>query len=242
MNKSNSFLGFGVYHYDKKKPAIGFPIALQIIFHQKEILSKKFKNIGLVYSFPESVLVPFSLYDREKSQVLMNMMFGDVNHEDVLLTDVISERSMYNCYRIPGSLIEVIQNQFPDAASTHQYSLLLKNTAKESCQLTLIFYTQKIVVCFKTGDTYLLLNSFNYEAPEDVSYYLLNVCDQLKIEDPPVMIHGLIEENSPLFKEVYKYFSQISFAPFPDGRFYSDEISKFPSHYFSHIFAIDSCE
>ncbi|MGN6532538.1 MAG: DUF3822 family protein [Ginsengibacter sp.] len=240
--ESNSFVGFGVYHYDKKKPAIGFPIALQIIFHQKEILSKKFKNIGLVYSFPESVLVPFSLYEREKNQVLMNMMFGDLNQEDVLLTDVISERSMYNCYRIPGSLAEVIQNQFPNAVSTHQYSLLLKTTAEGSDQLTLIFYTQKVVVCFKTGEAYQLVNSFCYEAPEDVSYNLLNVCQQLKIEDPPVVVHGLIEENSPLFKEIYKYFSQISFAPLPVENFYTDEISKFPSHYFSHIFAIDSCE
>lgn len=238
----NSFLGLGVYHYDKSKPAVGLPIDLQIIFHQKEILSGKFKKVCVVYSFCKSTLVPFSVYDREKNEVMMNMMFGDLGQNETILTEVLTDKSLYNCYRIPTALVEVIQNQFPNACSRHQYSLLLKNSASGSNYLTLIFYTQKFIVCLIKDGKYQLVNSYNFETPEDVSYSLLNICDQFNMIDPHLFIHGLLEENSPLFKGIYKYFSDIQFASLPSENVYSEEIMKFPAHYFSYIFAIDSCE
>jgi hypothetical protein len=240
--ETKSFLGLGVYHYDKNKPAVGLPIALQIVFHQKEILSGNFKKVCVVYSFCESVLIPFSLYNRGKNDVLMNMMFGDINETETILTDVISDQSMYNCYRVPSAVVEVIQNQFPNASYTHQYLLLLKKSALENDELTLIFYTQKVIVCLKKDGKYQLVNSFNFETPEDVSYYLLNICQQFQVNEPRLIIHGLIEENSPLFKNIYKYFNNIELASLPAENIYSEEILKFPSHYFSYIFAIDSCE
>lgn len=239
---TNSFLGLGVYHFDKNKPAVGLPIALQVIFHQKEILSGKFKKVCIVYSFCQSTLVPFSVYDKEKNEVLMNMMFGDLGQNETIQTDVITDKSMYNCYRIPTALLEVIQNQFPDASCLHQYSLLLKNKSVEDDHLTLIFYTQKFIACLKKDGKYQLINSYNFETPEDVSYALLNICQQFNIADPQLIIHGLLEENSPLYKDIYKYFIDIQLASLPPENVYAEEINKFPPHYFSYIFAIDSCE
>jgi uncharacterized protein DUF3822 len=240
--ETNSFLGLGVYHFDKSKPAVGLPIALQVIFHQKEILGAKFKRVCVIYSFCESTLVPFSVYDREKNQVLMNMMFGDINNNQTILTDVITEQSMYNCYRVPTAVYEVIQNQFPTASTAHEYTLLIKKPLPETDQITLIFYTQKVIALVIKDGKVQLVNSFNYETPEDVSYSVLNICTQFNFQNPPLIIHGLLEENSPLFKEIYKYFTEIKLASLPEGSFYSEEITKFPSHYFSYIFAIDSCE
>lgn len=240
--ETNSFLGLGVYHFDKNKPAVGLPIALQILFHQKEIFSGKFKKVCVVYSFCQSTLIPFSMYDGDKNELLMNMMFGDLAQNETILTDRLPDQSMYNCYRVPTALLEVIQAQFADPSCSHQYSLLLKNAAVESDRLTVIFYTQKLVACLIKDGKFQLLNSYNFETPEDVSYTLLNICKQFNIADPHLIIHGLLEENSPLYKDIYKYFNDIELASLPSGSVYSDEIMKFPSHYFSYIFAIDSCE
>jgi hypothetical protein len=240
--ETNSFLGLGVYHFDKNKPAVGLPIALQILFHQKEIFSGKFKKVCVVYSFCQSALIPFSMYDPDKNEVLMNMMFGDLGQNETTLTDILPDESMYNCYRVPTALLEVIQTQFADPSSSHQYSLLLKDTVVENDRLALIFYTQKLVACLIKDGKFQLLNSYNFETPEDVSYTLLNICKQFNIADPHLIIHGLLEENSPLYKDIYKYFNDIELASLPSDSVYSDEIMKFPSHYFSYIFAIDSCE
>ena len=239
---ANSFIGLAVYHYDKSKPPVGLPIALQILFHQNEILSRKFRKVQVVYSLVQSILIPFSLYDREKNQSLMNMMYGDLHSNETILTDVIAQQSIYNCYRISSALYEVVQTQFPDALSVHQYSLLLKTSIIEKDKLSVIFYTQKMVVTLIKDGKIQLINSFKYRTPEDVSYILLNICHQFEIESISLEISGLIEENSALYKEIYKFFTEIELVKLPEGINYSEEITQYPSHYFSHIFAINSCE
>lgn len=236
------FLGVGIFHFDSTKLAVGFPIALQVLFHQNEILSRNFKKVCIVYSFPQSTLVPFSLYNREKNQVLMNMMFGDVDDNDVVLTDVIPGQSMYNCYRLAAATLEMVKNQFPQSSNTHQYSLILKKPVEKIDRLSVIFYTQKVVVHVVKDGRHQLLNSYNFTTAKDISYNLLNICKQLNLQNIKIFLYGLIEENSALFKEIYNYFDDVIFAGFREGHSYSEEIKQFPSHYFSHIFDIDSCE
>lgn len=240
--EKNAFLGVAIYHYDKSKHPVGFPIDLQVIFHQEKILSGKFKKIKLVYSLPQSVLVPFNMYKREYDSHLMNLMHGDVQENEILLSDVVVSQSMYNCYRVSAAIYEALQTQFPHAESMHQYSLLLKGAATSEDRLSVIFYTRKIVVCLVKEDKYQLVNSYCYQTPEDVGYILLNLCRQFHIQDIHLEVGGLLEENSALYEELYKYFTDINFKEFFDGILVSDEIAKYPSHYFSHLFAIDQCE
>ena len=240
--EKNSFLGLAVYHFDQKKPAVGFPIALQVLFHQKDVFRKKFRKVCVVYSYPQSVLIPFPMYRREKNQTIMNMMFGDVDGADMILTDVVTGQSMYNCYRLPAATLEMIKNQFPNASMAHQYSLLLKNSAEEDERLSVIFYSKKIVVNLIKEGKHQLVNSYMYNTPQDVAYTLLNICSQFGIKKNRLEVSGLIEENSPLYKEIYKYFDEIQLSGFREGSNYSEEISAFPSHYFSNLFDLDSCE
>lgn len=237
----NTFAGLAVYHYDRNKPPVGFPIALQIIFHQKKILSQNFKKVKIVYSLPQSTLIPFHIYNRENNGNIMNLMHGDLYQNETLLSDVITTQSMYNCYRIPTAIYEILQSQFPHAESMHQYSLLLKEPATSANKLCIIFYTRKIIVSLIKDGKYQLVNSYNYKTPEDVGYVLLNLCHQFNIKDVSLEISGLLEENSSLYKEIYKFFTDIRFAGLPEDISVSPEIAKYPSHYFSYIFAIDSC-
>lgn len=240
--EANSFLGLAVHHFDQTKPAVGFPIALQVIFHQKEIFSKNFKKVCIVYSFPQSVLIPFSMYQHEKNQTVMNMMFGDVDSDDMILTDVIADQSMYNCYRLPAATFDMVKTKFPNASIAHQYSLIFKNPVVANDRLLVIFYTRKIVVDLVKDGRHKVVNTYTYHEPQDVSYILLNICQQLEIKNIHLVISGLIEENSALYKEIYKYFDDIELSGFRDGYKYSEEINALPSHYFSNIFDIDSCE
>lgn len=238
----NSFIGLGIYHFDNSKPAEGFPIALQILFHQKEFLCKNFKKVSIVYSFPQSVLIPFPIYKRENNKTLMNMMFGDLETNETILTDVIPDQLMYNCYRIPTATIEVIQSHFKDTSVMHQYSLILKRTEQELNKMSVIFYTHKLVVNLIKDGKHQLLNSYSYQTPADVSYILLNILHQSKIQNIHLEISGLIEENSALYKEIYKYFDDIKLSDYREENVYSEELKAFPSHYFSYIFDMDSCE
>lgn len=239
--ETNSFLGIAVYHFDHSKLAVGFPIALQVLFHQQEIFSKKFRKVCVVYSFPQSVLIPFSIYNPERNQTVMNMMFGDVEANELILTDDIANQSMYNCYRLAPAILEMVKSQFPNATFFHQYSHLLKKTVAENDRMRVIFYSQKIVVNLRKEAKDVLVNTFNYTAAQDVSYILLTICQQFGVKNIQIQISGLIEENSVLYKEIYKYFDDIELSGFREGYQYDQGITALPSHYFTHIFDIDSC-
>ena len=87
----------------------------------------------------------------------------------------------------------------------------------------------------------LFINTFSYNTNEDVLYILLNTCQQFEAENIAVEISGMIEINSILAEEIYKYFSSVSFAKLPAGCNFSEEIQRLPSHYFSYLFETDVC-
>lgn len=236
------FSALGVYHFDKTTPPVGFPIALQILFHQNKLLSEKFKKVTIVYSFSQSVLIPFSIYNSQHNNEALNLIHGDVQNNSIVLTDVIAECSMYNSYRIPSSIYNIITQQFPDASHMHQYSALLQQPISERNKLSIIFYVHKIVVALIKDGKYQLINCYNYSKAEDVTYVLLNICKQFEVENIDLQITGLLEKNSALYKEIYKYFQTIDLNPLPENKNYTEEITQHPAHYFSHIFALDLCE
>lgn len=238
--KQDSFVALSVYHLDKSTPPVGFPIALQIVFHQNQLLSEQFKKVVIIYSFSESVLVPFSLYDGMQNEDVLNLVHGDLPNNDTILTDIITGKNMYNCFRISTAALEVINTQFPNANSFHQYSFLLRQSTEKD-KLSIIFYSQKMVVSLIKSGKHQLINSFNYHSPEEVSYTLLNIRQQFDVPDIDIEIYGLVEKKSSLFKEIYKYFQNVEMAVLPEGKNVSEEILQYPAHYFSHIFALDSC-
>ena len=105
-----------------------------------------------------------------------------------------------------------------------------------------IFYTRKIIVSLIKDENYQLINSYNYHSPEDVGYILLNLCRQFDIQNIRLEVSGLLEENSALYKELYKFFTDINFKILSETTVVSEEIAKYPSHYFSYLFEIDSCD
>jgi hypothetical protein len=86
------------------------------------------------------------------------------------------------------------------------------------------------------------INTFSYNTADDVLYILLNTCKQFEVDNIPVEISGMIEMNSPLTKEIRKYFSSVSFTELPPGCNYAEEIANHPAHYFGYIFRVDPCE
>ncbi len=237
--ETNTFIALAVYHFTNIIPGNHFPI-FQKIFEDTSLLSENFMNVNIIYSFPESVLVPFSMYNSKNNAEVLNMIHGDFTENDVIVTDVLLDHKVYNCYRMPSEIIRETGNRFPRGKGLHQYSLLIKNISADGSKLSVIFYPHKIVVTLSKDGKVLLINSFSYKAAEDVSYILLNVCRQFEIESIPLEVSGLIEKDSSLFKEIYKYFDPVTFTPLPAEINFSEEINQYPPHYFSHFFGFDS--
>src|SRR5258708_7843232 len=240
--EQNLYVAMAVFQFEKGTDHNDYGNILQDVIQTQSLLSGNFKKVCIMYSFAESVLIPFSLYSSLENENVLNLVHGDLQNNTSVLTDLITESGVYNAYRISSPILKVFKSNFPDAENIHQYSVLLKQPHSKEDKLNIIFYPQRIVLKLDKKGRAEFINSFHYDTAEDVSYILLNTCNQFDIENIPVEVSGLIEKDSALHKEIYKYFETIDFASLPAAFTYAEGITQQPRHYFSHIFAIDSCE
>lgn len=239
--KEQKFIGVAVYNFDRSRPQAGFHIALQILFSTKPFLAKKYQKVTVVFSTTESTLIPFQLFDSETAGEALKLVVGNLSPDYTGITDLITEKGYYNSYRISNDIFNTVLGRFSNMESWHQYSVLLGRHSSTENKMYAIFYSYKMVVSLFVEGKCRLVNSFNYQYAEDVSYYLLSVREQHGFDDIPIEVSGFIEKDSTLYLELYKYFKEISFADLPPFCEYSEDIARFPSHYFSHLFELDPC-
>jgi len=240
--EDSRYIAAAIFQFENETNSKGYLDELSELINTKPLLTSSFKKVSITWSFKESVLIPFNLYSSMENENVINLIHGDIAPGTHILTDLIAARGVYNAYRVPASFYHLLQSGFPDAEHIHQYSVFLNSLQAKSNGLFVIFYPNRIVVRLNKGGRIEFVNSFSYSTAEDVSYILLNTCKQFEVSNVPLEVAGLINKNSNLFKEIYKYFAVINFAELPKTCHYTEEILTQPAHYFSYIFAIDSCE
>jgi hypothetical protein len=101
---------------------------------------------------------------------------------------------------------------------------------------------QFLVAVFK-DKAIQILQSYNYQTPDDVSYYLLSICNRFQISQEKVVliVSGLLDEQSRLYQELLKYFLHVQWDRLPDGVRLDSVFSQFPSHYFSPLLKMALC-
>ena len=173
---------------------------------------------------------------------MLQLVYGDIAERSIK-SDLMYKYNLYNIYGVPAGVFSLINAKFPTAIHTHEYSVLPDIIKPGGNHLYCIFGNSYINVMLIKDHKLQVIQHFYYQSAEDAVYYLLNICQVYDATTADVMVHlsGMIEKESILYREVYKYFLNIEFEKLPENFNYSDEIKKLPQHLFSHLFAIVSC-
>jgi hypothetical protein len=220
---------------------------LREILENDPLLKRTVKETLLVYNFPESSLVPEALFSMDTNKDMVDIVHGNLQ-KGLVLSEKIPWWELFNVYRISPDLHHLLQQQFSAGKYWHFYSLLLKSykmfdSADGQDCLKVIFYPDKMVTLVIRGGKVHLMQTFHYQDARDVAYHLLNTCRQLGInpEEIKVLVGGLIDRQSALSEELYKYFLQIDFERIDESIKITDELKELPLHYFSSILKMAVC-
>lgn len=213
---------------------------LKTIFKEQPLLHKNYNKVFVSYSGEESALLPEELHQTGEDELLLNTLYGDLQH-GATATDHVSEKKIYNVYRMPAALRQVIVDKFPLAVFKHQYSLLIKQGFATGDLLSIIFYKDTFIAALVIAGELQIIHTYSYKSGADVVYHLLNICHQFKMQLVSLQVGGMIEIDSDLHKELHHYFPQISFNELPSGYEFTNALKKLPPHYFSHLFSLASC-
>jgi Protein of unknown function (DUF3822) len=205
--------------------------------------NESFYKVIIGYSFAEKVLVPDDLYKYEDAETLLNAGFGTGVHTTIIVEPVVN-RQLHTVFRMPTALYEWAEKKFNNAQYFHTVSLLLKKDTGIYKDLLRIDIKSEAfsVLVFKDGKLQLAQNR-EYISPEDVLYYLLKIIQQFSLsqQDVRLVLSGLIEEESTLYRELYKYFIHLEFESIPAGIKPDSVFYEHPAHYFSSLLNLASC-
>jgi Protein of unknown function (DUF3822) len=239
---TNTVTACAVYHFAPGISAAAIATQLQQLFDTAPLLAQPYKKTDFVYAFNQAILTPHEVYNAVNNTEMLDGVFGDAA-ETVLKTDFVYRQNLHNVYRVPAAVNAVVNTAFMAANSTHQYSLLADAYSGEGNRLHAIFYTHSLTVLLRREGKLQVIQHFDYDTPETAAWHLLNTCRNFDVaaNDAELVLHGMIDNKSALYAELYKYFQNISFAGLPDGLKYSIEVAAMPHHFFSHLFAMMLC-
>jgi hypothetical protein len=188
--------------------------------------------------FPQSLFVPQPLFKNDHS--MLDVVYDQPAQE--YCHDVIGEWQIINLYSLPKSIYRLFSERFgsPQFFHVHTPSLRVYNGFINENQISVHFNTQDFRVLVKTGQQLQLAQIYQYQSPLDVVYYLLKICYEFGIDQSSVyvILSGLVEADSSLYKEIHQYFLEVHFAA---ATTLSVPAHSHPQYYFTSLYNLAAC-
>ncbi len=228
---------FGYYTAEEDEPDYAK------FFENNPVMNNRYYQTAVAYDANECVQIPSAVYKYEDGQIHLDTVYGrEVNAN--IISENVPAFNLYNVYRMPANLQSTISKKFASGKFWHFYTVVLKNMfSKQSQTMFIDFKQDDISVIVLNENKLLLAQTFSYTSPEDVLYYLLKCCQQLDLSQKQVKVYlsGLIEKDSAIFRELYKYFIDLEFESLRSDIKLAEELRVHPEHYFSSISKLASC-
>jgi hypothetical protein len=211
-------------------------------FEEQEALRKNYHQSVIGYDIPGSVFIPAAYYNEADAGLHLEMLYGADEHPEVI-SDILTGYNLCNVYRLPENL-KAAARKFTHGRQLHLYSVLLKNFSVSAKEVVLAdFKTDEFTVVVSGKSKLMLAQTWSYSSPEDVLYYLLKICRQfgLSQQETTVVLSGLIEKDSAVYRELYKYFVCLEFDILHGHVKLADALAEYPAHYFSTLSKLGAC-
>jgi hypothetical protein len=203
----------------------------ETILQQSRLLLLTELETKVIIGYPNMMPVPASLYAPELASSQLELFYGPANG---LFTsgDVLKELEMVIAWQNPLEEHDFLVNHFQWVQTKHAVSILLEAYIQQTDAdgQILIYGNAAWLLLWKQG-VFQLAKPVVFTSPEDISWYLLDVCRQFELE--PTVVHwrvsGMIEEGSSLWQAIIRFVNPVSLLD-------SDVLlEKIPAHYFAHL-------
>ncbi|MDB5246552.1 MAG: hypothetical protein JWQ40_946 [Segetibacter sp.] len=189
-----------------------------------------------------TLLVPVFKFNKEIAADYLDVVFGEDRLSAIQFEHIPVEPGMMNVYRIAEDWFTVLNTYFPKTSFKHSWSNTIRTLTDASNDfpgafISVQFYNTSITVVAMKDKQLHLIQSFVYENPEDVLYYLLNITERLELDGDQLQlqISGMIDLDFKLYRELVKYFKNVTVENTDRSKVLPDT-GEHPLHYFTPFF------
>lgn len=216
--------------------------ALTQLLQDEAMLRRRWGSCRIALDFPESILVPAAVNASFPAAEALQLQYGQPG-PSIIQTEPVAGWQMTNQYRVPASVLEWLQQHFAGARFTQGYTVDLCRVQPTDFEgaISIDFRADEFSVVASRSNKLLLTQTFTYESPADVLYYILGIARQFGFsqQDVRLSVSGLIEKESSLYRDLYQYFIHVRFREaewqFPPGE------NSLPSHFFTALYDLAQC-
>ncbi|MEX6686889.1 DUF3822 family protein [Danxiaibacter flavus] len=203
-----------------------------------KLLSQSYPDVKIILNNKDVVAVPGSFYREDSLNDYFLLETGAPAHGKVM-KDIVPDYIVAYC--IPETILAAAERAFPKVSFSHKKTLLYNTDTQEypkDALLQVAFYRNNCSVVVYQQHAISLVQNFCYQTSEDVLYFLLNCMKQLNIEnsDATVQVSGLIDKNSAMYGELYKYIANLETDDLSADKLDKAVFEDYPLHYFSPFY------
>ena len=234
--------GYYSYNLNQYISAKEYSASIKSIINDEDVLKQSFASVNIFYNFNCSTLIPSDYFIDEEKNNVCDVMFGQ-DKAALCFQENVKENNIKLIYRVPDKVYETLNNAFPKNIFAHSTSEQINLVSSNNSTLQCIIYHASIKVLLFNAGKIQLVQYFDYETPADVCYHLLNVCERFQITASSInlLLSGMVDKDSSLFTEVYKYFLHVSFSAPHTDVVIAENLQELPQHFYHHLIALAQC-
>lgn len=232
-----------IHHFNDWQEATWLQ-AWQMLEEKYPWLMRSWNKVFIFYQQGESTLIPATWFQTWYKEKIMETLFGQ-QEDSMVFSDLIPEASIYNLYQVPRWLHGRVLRHFKTGECWHQRTPELRGMFQQKLKegIKVVFYPNRFVITLFQDGQLKLGQTYSYTSPEDVTYQLLQLVHQyeMDVERIPVMLQGMIDRSSGVYKEVEKYFMDVTCDTGSGSWHLSSSFEEYPPHYFTAVLTAAEC-
>ena len=195
-----------------------------------------FTSSKIFYNFLNSTLIPEQYFIEDEKMQILDQLFGQ-DKTRIYFQESCQQQAIKNIYSVPSVIHNSFLALYPSGEFAHSTSYQINNN-KNSVLQCIVYHSSIKIIFLKEGQLQIV-QYFNYTTPADVCYHILNVAERFETTASSftLSLSGMIDIDSTLYHELYKYFLHIKFAE-TTGVVFSESFEELPAHFYHHLTAL----
>lgn len=227
-----------LYHFDYFENNLTLDnilINIQQIVLEEPLLQNKYQSVNITIKNKLNTFVPLELFEE---QLVSNYLqySTKVLSNDFITHDVLEKDQLVNVYIPFVNITNFFLDQFGPFNYKHAGTVLVERLIdlnKDSDTIKVYVHVSKNdfeIIVLKQQEL-ILYNSFVLNTYEDFAYFILFIFEQLQLDRDVhnIILLGDIDNQSNLYKLIYKYVRNIEFLEY-DYPYQSEILNSIPKH------------
>jgi hypothetical protein len=204
-----------------------------------ELLQKPVSAVQVFINNASSVIVPLEKFNTEAATDYLQLLFGPAIEATLKHEKIKNTPSLINCYRIPTSLLDVLNTRYPLHQLAHAYTPnitgLYAEAVSDKPMLKLQFYKNHFIASLFVSSTLQFVQSFSFTSTEDICYHLLHINTAHQIDAATIKVNmmGFIDASSAAAVCIEQIYPQVEYKKPRQEKVLPAMFDAPVSHYFT---------